>query len=103
MVTYPIHVRRDGYRGKDPRKRLRADTTNRIASELEKHINKLLKEQQEPITSYDYHTIARATGHDAETVRTLCFSIDCGHNGFTAVKHGLSFDEAWDMSHPKDK
>lgn len=94
MVTYPISVKGNGYRGNDPRKRAKANEENRIALELERHINKLLENQQEPIQSYMYHDIASDTGHDIETVRRLCFSIDCGGNGFTVIKKGLTMEQA---------
>lgn len=98
MVTYPIHVRRATYRGADPRKREKAVTLNRIAAELEAHINARLKTQTQPIHQYLYHEIARATGHPLVTIRELCFSIDCGHNGFTAFRSDMSAEQAMDAA-----
>lgn len=98
MVTYPIHVKRSGYRGADPKKRRKASEHNRIASELENYINGLLKEQTAPVQVYLYYQIASATGYSQETVRDMCYSIDCGSNGFTAVRHGLSFEQAMDLA-----
>ena len=69
MVTYPINVRRDGYRGSDSKKRAKVQAINQIASKLESHINEMLKAQTEPIRVYSYHEIATATGIDYETVR----------------------------------
>lgn len=102
MVTYPICVKRSSYRGADQRKREKASEHNRIASELETYINGLLKVQEPPVQSYMYYQIAAATGYSEEIVRELCFSIDCGHNGFTAIRSGLSFEQAIELSQPKD-
>jgi hypothetical protein len=98
LVTYPIHVRGASYRGADPRKREKAASQNRIASELEAHINALLKAQTRPIQQYLYHEIADATGHSIQKVRELCFSIDGGHNGFTAYRSGMSAEQAMDAA-----
>jgi hypothetical protein len=93
MVTYPISVKRNSYRGSDRRKKEKAYLENQVAMELEKAINELLKNQKEAIRSYGYHEIASQTGVALETVRKLCFSIDCGHNGFTATRVGLTQEE----------
>lgn len=101
MVTYPISVRRDGYRGNDARKRRKAADFNEIASAIESHVNGLLYEQQEPVCSYSYHEVARALGYDVETVRDVGFSIDGGHNGFTAYKRGMTITQALDAIRPE--
>lgn len=98
MVTYPIHIRREGYRGADPKKREKAATLNRIAVELETYINERLEAQTRPIQQYLYQEISEATGHSLENIRTLCLSIDGGHNGFTAFKSGMSLQQAMDAS-----
>lgn len=104
MVTYPITVKRNAYRGRDPRKRAKANEENRIALELERHINKLLENQQLPIQNYMYHEIARDTGHSLETVRRLCFPIDGGHQGFTVIKKGMTLEQATAALHaPAEK
>ena len=69
------------------------------ASLLEEHINKQLRNQTSPVQQYMYHTIAREIGIDEGVVRALCFSIESGHNGFTAYRHDLSLQEAIDMHH----
>lgn len=94
MVTYPITVKRNAYRGSDPRKRAKANEDNTIALELERHINKILENQQLPIQNYMYHQIAGDTGHSLEVVRRLCFSIDCGHHGFTVITQGITLEQA---------
>ena len=94
MVTYPIVVNRSSYRGTDQRQRQKAAEHNRIASELEAYINGQLRIQSAPIQTYNYYEIVEATGYSAETVSGLLFSIDCGHNGFTAYKYGMTLEQA---------
>lgn len=98
VVTYPITVQRSSYRGSDPRKRQKAARENQIASELERAINELLLKQANPIQVYTYGEIARQTGHSVECVREVCFSIDCGQNGFTAIRYGMTYEEAMNVS-----
>ena len=99
MVAYPISVRRNNYRRSNASKRAKAQQENRIASILEDHINSQLRAQASPVQDYQYHAIARETGIDERVVRDLCFSIDCGHNGFTAYRQDLSLQEASDFLH----
>ena len=99
MVTYPIVVKRSGYRGSDKRMRQKAAEHNRIASELEAYINGQLRIQTAPIQTYNYYEITEATCYSAETVNRLCFSIDCGHNGFTAYKYGMTREQAIEANH----
>jgi hypothetical protein len=99
MVTYPISVRRNPYRGSNAGKRSKAQEDNRNASLLEDHINKLLRAQASPVQQYSYQRIARETGIEEGVVRALCFSIDCGHNGFTAYRQDLSLQQAGDTLH----
>jgi hypothetical protein len=94
MVTHPIHVTRDGYRGSNPGKRAKANETNRIAFELEKYINSLLAAQEQPIQVYFYHTIADATHIPVAIVSKLCMAIDGGSSGFTAIKSGMTYEQA---------
>lgn len=82
------------YGGRDPRKRAKAGDENRIAADLENKINAMLLEQKEPIKEYLYFDIARATGYDLKLVERLGFSIDGGHNGFTAWRHDLTYEQA---------
>jgi hypothetical protein len=98
MVTYPIHVARDGYRGSNSKKRAKAQATNQVASRLETYINERLKHQSEPIYVYMFHEISMETGIDYETVKKLGGSIDGGSGGFTAFKAGLSQKEAMDLT-----
>lgn len=98
MVTYPISVRRDSYRGSNANRRLKANERNRIAAILESVINEMLKAQKRPVRTYSYMGISQKAGIDIETVRDLCFSVDCGSNGFTAIRQGLTLDEALDLA-----
>lgn len=98
LITYPISVKRSNYRGSDRRKCEKALETNRVAALLEKYINEKLKKQKAPIQWYLYYEIAEETGIPIEEVSDLCFSIDCGHNGFTAIKTGLTFEQAMVMN-----
>lgn len=98
MVKYPIHVKRSSYRGANRLKQEKASEHNRIAQDLEIYINGLLKKQTAAIQSYLYNEIASATDCSEELVRELCFSIDCGHNGFTAIRSDLSYEQAMDIS-----
>lgn len=94
MITYPISVKRNSYRGSDVRKKARAASENQIATQLERHINAQLLSQTEPIKTYLYSIIAAETGFSEEIIRNLCLSVECGHNGFTAIKHGMTREEA---------
>lgn len=88
MVSYPIYIRRDSYRGRDPKKRQKAADHNRDVSELERKINDMLREQVEPIKVYSWDSIANATGFSYVFVQKVGYSIDCGSNGFTATAPG---------------
>lgn len=84
MASYPIHITRDPYRGRDPRKRQKAADHNRDVAELERKINEILCQQTEPIKVYDWFTIAQDTGFPFEFVKKVGYSIEGGSNGFTA-------------------
>lgn len=88
MVIYPIHIRRDTYRGGDPRKRQKVADHNRDVAELERKINEMLREQTEAIKVYSWASIASATGFSYSFVQKVGYSIDCGSNGFTAAAPG---------------
>jgi hypothetical protein len=94
MVTYPVHIERDHYGGRDTKKQQKASDRNRVASELEEYINQRLLRQEVPVQVYDFADIARATGYSIDVVSELGYSIDGGSNGFTAWKRGLTHDAA---------
>ncbi len=83
MVGHPITVRRDYYSGRVEQRRRRARDDNNLARLLEAHVNAQLARVTEWPHLCLYDEIAHDTGVDAETVRRLMFSVDCGHNGFT--------------------
>lgn len=99
MVTYPIHVTRNYYRGTDPRKRSKVLAENRDADQLEQHINSMLRAQTEPIKVYMWGEIARDSGLSYEVVARLGYSIDGGSGGFTAWRHDLTYEEAMNTQH----
>lgn len=96
MVTYPIHVPRSSYRGNAAAKKRKEDEKSATAAALETYVNGLLQQQTEPIKVYTYHAIARATGFPEDLVMDLCFRIDGGHTGFTALRVGLTLQQAMD-------
>jgi len=99
MVTCPIHIRRDHYRGRDPKKQRKVQEKNEAASALERIINDLLLKQENPIQSYIYHEISTSSGYPVELVRELCLSIDGGHNGFTVIRKDLTYKQAMKEMH----
>jgi hypothetical protein len=104
VITSPVHVRREMYRGSDPKKRKKAQEHNALAVRIEDVANRLINEQTDAICSYLHHDIARELGEDPDMVRRLGFSIDGGHNGFTAVRPGITqaeLDQAMGRS-PKE-
>lgn len=94
MVTYPISISRDGYRGANSNRKVKAQEFNLKASRLETIINQMLLEQADPFHVYTWGEIASKSGIPTETVREICYSIDCGSNGFTAIKKGMTFQDA---------
>ena len=100
MVSYPIHIRRDIYRGRDPRKRQKAADHNRDVAELERKINDMLRDQKEPIKVYSWAAIASETGMSYEFIREVGYSIDCGSNGFTATAPGGVSDLGAALTNP---
>jgi hypothetical protein len=65
-----------------------------VIAEIEKAINDLLLQQTAPIQVYDYGQIAQLTGYSQDFIREIGFSIDGGHNGFTAIRHDLTYEQA---------
>lgn len=94
MVQHPIYVRRTNYRGSDKKKLAKVVEMNRVAAELERHINEMLLEQKEPIKSYLWHEISVRTGYSFELVSRLGFAIDGGSNGFTAIRYDMTYEQA---------
>lgn len=90
MVTYPVSVHRDYYRGADARKKQKARDHNRYATQIEEASNRLIQSQREAIRTYLWPEISRESGVPLEIVEKLGYSIDGGSNGFTATRPGLS-------------
>jgi hypothetical protein len=99
VKTYPIHVARSNYRGADTKKRAKASAYNRDAATLEAHVNELLKAQIAPVQVYLWMELAQATGLSYDRVAELGFSIDGGHNGFTAFRHDMGYEAAMEAIH----
>lgn len=96
MVTHPIRIARNNYRGRDPRKRRKAAEDNRTAADLEAKINAMLLQQIRPVQSYLWLQIAQATGHGYDTIARLGYSIDGGSGGFTAWRYDMTCAQALD-------
>lgn len=94
MVTYPIAVRRESYRGSDARKRDKVYQENELASIMETKINEALLKQTEPIKVYLWNEVSTITGLSFETVKRIGMSIDGGSGGFTAYRHDLTLEQA---------
>jgi hypothetical protein len=94
MVTHPIRIARNSYRGRDLRKQRKAAEDNQIATDLEMKINAMLLKQERPVQSYFCSEIARITRYDYDTVARLGYSIDGGNGGFTAWRHDMTCAEA---------
>ena len=90
MVTYPIRIVREHYRGKIPSKRLQVAEHNRMVDELERKINDMLRAQTAPTQTYTWASLAHETGIPVEFIRKVGGSIDGGHNGFTATAPGAA-------------
>ena len=93
MVSYPVYVSRNSYRGNDRRKKARASQDNQDAARIEDACNRLIKKQTQPVQSYLWMEVSRESGVDYETVRRLGYSIDGGSNGFTATRPGMTQEE----------
>jgi hypothetical protein len=86
MKQYPIHVPRKQYRGSKTNLRIKNQEYNRIASELENVVNRIIEESDENLVHIGYHEVAHKTGYSVDVVREILFGVDCGHNRLTAFK-----------------
>lgn len=93
MVSYPVYVARNPYRGNDKKKTAKASQDNQDAARIEEACNRLIQNQTQPVQSYMWLEVSRESGVDYETVRRLGYSIDGGSNGFTATRPGMTQDE----------
>ena len=84
MKQYPIRVAYDYYHGTDRRKREKAQSCNRVAERVEKHLNnEVAKWADDSVGSIMSGVVASALREDSELVHRIIFSIDCGSNGVT--------------------
>lgn len=97
MVKHPIYVPRQNYRGSNAKRLEKVRAANAAAQKMEQVINELLLKQTEPIRSYLWMEISKASGLPYDTVRDLGYGIDGGSNGFTAVRHDLTYEKAMAM------
>ncbi|MGY8829216.1 MAG: hypothetical protein ACKVIS_06645 [Pseudomonadales bacterium] len=92
-VQFYVQVGAITHRGSNAKKQAKAAETNRYASRIEQAANRLIQAQQEAIRSYHWMEISEESDVPYEIVRDLGFSIDCGSNGFTAIRPGLSNED----------
>jgi CRISPR/Cas system type I-B associated protein Csh2 (Cas7 group RAMP superfamily) len=83
MVTYPVHVQREAYRGKEDKLKQEAIEYNRLAGELESYINKKVEESDEYELIIIYDSIAAKLHLPLDLVRKILYSVDGGDNGIT--------------------
>ena len=89
MASYPVSVPRKHYRGSKVSLRRKAAEYNSVAQRLEEYVNRKVEEDSDSDCSrFMYGYIAADTGLSEETVRTVLFGVDCGHNGLTVWKPG---------------
>lgn len=86
MTSYPIHVQRDHYRGRDPRRRERQRRHNEVAQICERYLNEKIATSPANVQTYLYYQVARDLRLPLEEVREVLFSVDGGHNGLTVRK-----------------
>ncbi len=86
MVQYPIQVALKSYKGSQPNLIRKNTEDNRIAAELEKVVNEMIKSSNENIVEVLYDKISFKTGHSTDKIRELLYAVDSGNNGLTAYK-----------------
>jgi hypothetical protein len=86
MVSFPISVPRDGYRGNDRRRRQKQQQYNEVAKECEEYLNRTIAANPAETQVYYYAYIAGDLNLSVEDVRDVLFAVDCGHNGLTVSK-----------------
>lgn len=86
MVSFPISVSRDGYRGSDPRRRRKQKRHSEVAKDCEECLKRKIAENPSETQVYHYSSIAHDLNLFVEDVRNVLFAVDCGHNGLTVHK-----------------
>lgn len=89
MKTYPVHVPRDLYGGRDDARRRKQASFNDAAQAIEQYLNREMEAEPEG-TMREFLTadIARALHLDDDLADRIVFKIDCGHNGVTIRRAG---------------
>lgn len=91
MITYPIIIQRPiEKKYYSNKKNIEIMQDNNAIDIMEKYINNELFNQKEPIKTYFFYDIARECGISVDVVNKYGPSIDCGSNGFTAVRKDLA-------------
>jgi hypothetical protein len=86
MVTYPVSVPRDPYRGRNPSRLRKPQDFDRLAEQLERYINERVAKKDDEIQEFLYGFIAIDLGIEQDRVRDVLFGVDCGHNALLVQK-----------------
>ena len=92
-----MHIPRKFYRGSDRKRLAKVTDQNQIAADLEDYINSKIKAEIEKhagpfYTEFFYTDMAEETGYSEETIRKVCYGIDCGIYGFMVHFSGKKSD-----------
>jgi hypothetical protein len=82
MVAHPISVPRDGYAGRDSRRREKASLRNEVVGRCEAYLNKDFPARDSQSWIYSYGTLASTLNLTVDAVRDALFDVG-GHNGIT--------------------
>jgi hypothetical protein len=86
MVTYPIHVSRKRYGGRNLARLRNSQEHNRLAEQLENYLNAKIEQNSNQTQVYLYAQIAIDLGFSVDAIRAVLFAVDSGHNGLTVRK-----------------
>lgn len=86
-IEYPIRGKRIHYSGSDSNKAQKAADFNRIASEIDNHVNNAIKNGKRGLITY--RSIAAELGLDHKIIAEVLFSVDGGNTGLT-IPHNLN-------------
>jgi hypothetical protein len=94
MVSYPVRVPRDYYRGRDARRTRKADEFNRVATRVEAYINgQVAIWDDDAFGAFFSAMIAIELREDPKLVHDAVYALDCGSNGVTVCKG--DYERAW--------
>lgn len=94
MVQYPVRTQRYPYSGKDPNRATAMRKKEGISILIEEFLNQQLLLQEAPLQIYLYSMIAKQTRFPRQLVYDCCNYIDARGDGFTAIRHGLTLEQA---------